>query len=227
MRILVLISLLLLARLCPAAEWQSLPAIQSAVESFLQEKTAHLPGERTITVNPVEPRLKLSQCERLEPYLPNGAQLAGNTSVGVRCLAPKAWSLFVPATIRVSAQVLVALRAIPAGQFVQAEDIARQQRDITAFAGAALTREDQALGKRANLPIAAGAALRSEWLRAPYVVLQGQQVKLIARGSNFQVAAEGTAMANAAAGQVVGVRTPAGQVIKGVAKSEGVVEVTF
>ena len=212
---------------CSASELQSLPAIQAAVEAFVQDTLTAQPGEHAVTVSRVDPRLKLEKCEHLEPYFPSGARLWGNSNVGVRCLAPATWSLYVPVNIKVSNNVLVTVRPIAAGQPIQADDVQLQQRDITTMAGSALTALDQALNKNVAAPVASGTILRLEMLRASNVILQGQTVKLIAQGAGFRVSSEGQAMGNAKAGQVVGVKTRSGQIIKGVAKSEGVVEVYF
>jgi flagella basal body P-ring formation protein FlgA len=61
--------------------------------------------------------------------------------------------------------------------------------------------------------------------RPPYVVTQGQTVQLISEGQGFKLRSEGQAMNNAATGQPAQVKVPSGQVISGVAKSNGVVEV--
>ena len=52
-------------------------------------------------------------------------------------------------------------------------------------------------------------------------------MQLTARGNGFTVTSEGQAMGNATAGQVVTVKTRSGQLVKGIARSEGVVEVNF
>lgn len=213
--------------LAAAAEWQSLPAIQSAVEAFVREKSAQEPGERTVTASRPDPRLKLSKCSQLEPYLPTGNRLWGNSSIGVRCLAPSTWSLYVPVHIKVSNQVLVTTRPIASGKQVEPEDVQLQMRDITPFAGSALTALDQVTGKNVAAPVAAGTILRAEMLRTAQVIRQGQQVKLVAQGSGFKVTSEGQAMGNATPGQVVAVKTRSGQIIKGIAKGEGIVEVYF
>lgn len=210
-----------------AGEWQSLPAIQSAVVAFLKEKTANLPGERTITASRIDPRLKLTPCTHLQPYLPSGSPLWGNSSVGVRCLAPATWSLYVPVQIKVQDRVLVAVRPIASGQQVQAEDVELQMQDITRFAGSVLTSLDQLTGRSVVTPVANGTILRAEMLRAAIIIRQGQSVKLVAQGDGFTISSEGQAMGNATAGQVVAVKTRAGQIVKGIAQSEGVVEVNF
>lgn len=210
-----------------AAEWQSLPAIQAAAEAFVKEKTAGQPGEITVTASRIDTRLKLAKCTQLQPFLPSGSRLWGNSSVGVRCLAPGSWSLYVPVLIKVSNHVLVAVRPISSGQPVQAEDVELQRRDITRFAGSALTSLDQVAGRTVVAPIPNGTVLRAEMLRAAKIIRQGQSVKLVAQGNGFTITSEGQAMGNATAGQVVAVKTRSGQLIKGIAKSEGVVEVNF
>jgi flagella basal body P-ring formation protein FlgA len=210
-----------------AQELQSLPAIQKAAEAFVKEKTASLPGEYAVTASRVDSRLKLTKCTQLQPFLPSGSRLWGNSSVGVRCLAPASWSLYVPMQIKVSNQVLVAVRPITSGQQVQADDVALETRDITRFAGSALTSLDQVAGRTVVAPIANGTVLRAEMLRAANVIRQGQSVQLTAKGNGFTVTSEGQAMGNATAGQVVTVKTRSGQLVKGIARSAGVVEVTF
>jgi flagella basal body P-ring formation protein FlgA len=210
-----------------AQELQSLPAIQKAAEAFVKEKTASLPGQYTVTASRVDSRLKLEKCTQLQTFLPSGSRLWGNSSIVVRCLAPQSWSIYVPVQIKVSNQVLVAVRPITSGQQVHAEDVALEMRDITRFAGSALTSLDQVAGRTVVAPVANGTVLRAEMLRAANVIRQGQSVQLTAKGNGFTVTSEGQAMGNATAGQIVTVKTRSGQLVKGIARGEGVVEVTF
>jgi flagella basal body P-ring formation protein FlgA len=59
------------------------------------------------------------------------------------------------------------------------------------------------------------------------VVQQGQSVRLVSNGNGFSVSSEARAIGNAAEGQVVQVRTPAGAVVSGTARAGGLVEVSF
>jgi flagella basal body P-ring formation protein FlgA len=68
--------------------------------------------------------------------------------------------------------------------------------------------------------------LRSDQLIAPWVVQQGQSVKMQSSGPGFSVSSEGKALNNAAAGQLVQVRTNSGQTVSGIARPGGIVEVT-
>jgi flagellar basal body P-ring formation protein FlgA len=52
-------------------------------------------------------------------------------------------------------------------------------------------------------------------------------VKVVTHGRGFSVASEGRALSNGSEGQTVQARTPAGQVVSGLARAGGVVEVVF
>lgn len=210
-----------------AGEWQSLDDITATVEQFVHLKSADNTNEISVTATRPDPRLHLGKCEKLETWLPSGNKLWGRASVGVRCRAPVSWSIYVPVTVRVSGNALVAVRPIARGQTVEAQDVQSLLRDLTSYPGGVLTSPDQVAGKTAAATIQTGEVLRPEVLRSSPVVRQGQQVILVAQGAGFKVSSEGTAMSNATNGQVVSVKTRSGQIIKGIAKSEGVVEVYF
>ncbi|OGV72175.1 MAG: flagella basal body P-ring formation protein FlgA [Methylophilales bacterium RIFCSPHIGHO2_02_FULL_57_10] len=210
-----------------AGEWQSLDEVTAAVERFVRQKTVNIAGEVSIGITSPDPRLHLGKCNNLETWLPSGNKLWGRASVGVRCREPVAWSIYVPVMVKVSGSALVAARPIGKGQVLEAPDVQPQVRDLTQYPGGVLTSPDQAVGKTAATSIQAGDLLRPEMLRLPLAIRQGQQVMLVAQGAGFKVSSEGTAMGNATAGQVVPVKTRSGQIIKGIAKGEGVVEVYF
>ncbi len=115
---------------------------------------------------------------------------------------------------------------MPAGYSVSADDIVVRSGDLSTLPANALTDRTQAIGKTVKIGMAAGQALRSDQLIAPWAVQQGQTVKTVANGAGFSVSSEGVALSNAVAGQSVQVRTPSGQTVSGVARAGSIVEVT-
>ncbi len=59
------------------------------------------------------------------------------------------------------------------------------------------------------------------------VIQAGQTVRVVSRGQGFQVSAPGSALASAAEGRTVLVRTASGQTVSGIARAGAVVEVPF
>jgi flagella basal body P-ring formation protein FlgA len=222
--------LALAALLATTAGWarQDPAPVKRAVEDFLRVQTRGLPGEVGVSVTGIDPDNQLVQCPApLEVSLPPGARAWGRTSVAVRCPADNGWQLFVQVRVRVIATYLTTARPIGQGQVLTNDDLGQQSGDLSDLPAGILTDPSQAVGRSASLSIPAGRPLRGDMLRQPMVVQQNQTVKVVSKGKGFQVASEGRALNNAVPGQVVQVRLPNGQVISGIARPGGVVEVSY
>jgi hypothetical protein len=62
---------------------------------FLKTQTVGLPGKVMIQVTP--PRSALPACSALDAFQPAGSRGIGKITVGVRCLAPSQWTVYLPA----------------------------------------------------------------------------------------------------------------------------------
>ncbi|WP_018409962.1 flagellar basal body P-ring formation chaperone FlgA [Methyloversatilis thermotolerans] len=201
--------------------------VRSAVQQLLAQQTAGLPGQISIEIGQADPRLALGACKQMDAFLPSGARAWGRINVGVRCLSGSSWTIFVPARVRVEGEYLVAARALGRGQVVGEGDIAPMRGDLTELPPNMIIDARQALGLSVNVAMAAGQPLRADWLKAPVAVQSGQIVKLLARGTGFSISHDGRALAAAQPGQTVQVRTGGGQVVSGVARAGGIVEVVY
>lgn len=202
-------------------------SLGSALEHFVRTHTQGLPGKVTYRINPLDPRTQMAPCSAFEPFMPNGARLWGKSTVGVRCLGPSTWTIYVPVQVSVAANYYVTARPLAAGQLLEADDIAARSGDLTALPASVVTDPAQAIGKTVRNGIGGGQALRTDTLLAPWAVQQGQSVKLVSSGAGFTASSEGKALNNAAAGQVAQVRTASGQTISGIARGGGIVEVNY
>ena len=218
--------------LCSAAMAQAAPrqdpgALRSTVARFLEVQAGGLPGQIRVEVGAIDPRLNLAACANPEAFLPPGSRAWGKTSVGVRCGAPAAWSIYISATVHVEDDYLAAAAPLAQGQTIGPNDIARLRGDLTMLPPGILTEPAQAVGQTVLRSLPMGAPLRQDALRARQAVTQGQVVRVVAGGAGFSVSGEGRALANGADGQTIQVRTAAGQVVSGVARAGGTVEISF
>lgn len=202
-------------------------SLRKTVETFVARQTAEQPGQVTATVGAIDNRLRLPKCANAEGFLPTGMRLWGNATVGVRCLEPSPWTIYVPITVKVMAPTVVAAKPLQQGQTLTHADVNVQLSDVTQLPAGITKDIEQVLGKTLTGSMAPGQPVRAELLRAPLLIKSGQTVKLIVQGGTFQVSAEGKALGNAATGQVVSVRTASGKVVSGVVKGDGSVEVPF
>lgn len=220
--------LLLCLGIAAAVHARQEPAeVKRVIEDFLRVQTRGLPGEASFTVGAVDPNNHLAPCPALEAFLPAGGRPWGRISVGVRCQTAGGWTIYVPAQVKVIGDYFVTARPLARGQAVAAGDLVRRRGDLAELPAGIVSEEAQAVGKTLNVSIQSGQVLRSDLLRAPLAVQQGQGVRVVSAGKGFQVATEGTALNNAAAGQVVRVRTASGQTVSGIARSDGTVEVRY
>jgi flagella basal body P-ring formation protein FlgA len=205
---------------------QEVAALKSAVEQFLQVQAGGLPGQVTVTVGAIDPRLSLAACAEPQAFFMPGARAWGKTTVGVRCAAP-AWTIYVQANVTVVGEYVAAAAPLVQGQPIDAGQLTVLKGDLTMLPAGIATDASQVIGRSATISLPPGTPLRLDTLRSKPVVQSGQLVRLVSSGSGFSVSAEGRAMSTAGDGQVVQVRTGNGQQITGIAKHGGMVEVAF
>jgi flagella basal body P-ring formation protein FlgA len=211
----------------PVRAQQAVQPVHQAVNDFLQQQTAGLPGKVEITIEPIDSRNQLPPCAALETFLPPGTRAWGRINVGVRCDSPVTWTAYVAARVAVIGEYLVTARPLRSGQVVAPADLERRTGDLAAEAASTLTDMTQAVGHRVRYTVATGSTLRADMLRLPQAIRQGQSVKVLGSGAGFTVANEGRALNAAAAGDAVRVRLGNGQVISGTARADGTVELNF
>jgi len=198
-----------------AAGQQDPAALQVRAEQFLKTQTGGLPGTVSIQVKP--PSRALPACAALDAFQPQGSRSIGKTTVGVRCLAPSQWTVYLPAQVRVIGHYVATSQPLPANHVLTAADITLLEGDLGSLPTDVVTDADAMLGYRAVSGLAAGAPLRSALLRPPLAVQQGQTTRLVTSGPGFSVQSEGQALANASRGDRVRVKTRSGQVVSGIA----------
>lgn len=211
----------------PSTQQQDHTEIKLTIEQFLLMQVSGLSGEKIISIGRIDPRLNLTACMKLEPFLPIGNRIWGKTTVGVRCITPVTWTIYLQAEVKIISNYLVTTTKISQGQLIQAANLTKLKGDLLLLPSNVITDENQAIGKISSIFLSSGVPLRIDVLRNQNAVQQGQVVKLITNGPNFQVATEGRALANAIEGQTVQVRILSGQLINGIAKPGGIVEVAY
>jgi flagella basal body P-ring formation protein FlgA len=196
---------------------QDLAALRAVVEQYLQAQSAGLAGQATIEVGAIDPRMSLAACPAPQAFQQPGARAWGKTTVGVRCAAPSAWTVYIQAKVAVQGDYVAAAVPLAQGQPIEQSQLVLMKGDLAAMPNGVVTDMAQAIG----------APLRLDALRSKPVVQQGQLVRVVSSGDGFKVSAEARAIGTAGEGQVVQVRTPAGAILSGIAKTGGLVEVVF
>lgn len=169
-----------------------------------------------VVVGALDPRLKLAPCQRIEPYLPPGTRLWGKARIGLRCTqGVRAWNVYLPITVRVYGNALVAAQPLSAGALLREADLKLAEIDLAEAQGAVVTSAAVAVGRTLARPLAAGQGVRQTDLKPRQWFAAGDTVKVLASGPGFSVAGSGQALTPGLEGQAARVRTEGGQVVTG------------
>ncbi|HTH45783.1 MAG TPA: flagellar basal body P-ring formation chaperone FlgA [Oxalicibacterium sp.] len=206
---------------------QDLDVLRKTAEQFLQTQATGLPGEVRVTIGAIDPRLKLPACTTPQAFLPPSSKAWGRTTVGLRCTVPSNWTIYVSATVKVFGEYIAAAAPLAQGQTIDQADIGKVKGDLSALPAGVITDATEAIGRTAAATIPLGAPLRQDALRNQRAIQQGQGVRVVVNGPGFSVTSDAKALNNANEGQLTQVRTPNGQVISGIAKLGGIVELTY
>jgi flagella basal body P-ring formation protein FlgA len=206
---------------------QDLAALRAVAEQFLQAQSAGMPGQVQVEVGAIDPRMSLAACAAPQAFQQPGARAWGKTTVGVRCAAPTAWTVYIQAKVAVQGEYVAAAVPLAQGQPIAQSQLVVMRGDLAALPAGVVTDMAQAIGRSTTMSLPSGAPLRLDALRSKPVVQSGQQVRVVSSGAGFKVSTEARAIGNAGEGQVVQVRTAAGAILSGVAQAGGLVEVVF
>lgn len=213
-----------------ADEFQSHQSILDTARDFLVEQAAAAhTGRVEAAVGRLDRRLRLTPCgEPLQAFLPRGARLKGNTSVGIRCPGPSEWKIYVSGNIKVFGQVVVAAEPLLRGRPIRREQLKVVERELSGLSYGYFERPDRLQGMLADRPIPAGTVLTPNQVEAPRLIRRGDRVTLLAGGDRIEVRMRGEAMSDGTRGERIRVKALDSQrVIEGWVVSRGVVKVTL
>lgn len=210
-----------------SAQTQDLASLQKLGEEFLKAQHTDQSGELQISIGKIDPRSKLPACQTPEVFIPQNGKILGKITLGFRCLTPKQWSIYVPATVQLTGNYFVTTSALTQGQVISANDIKKVSGDLGTLPVGTITDENQIVGHTVQFGVSAGTVIKLQNLKKSFVIQQGQSIKIVATGNQFKISADGLAMNNAAEGQIVKAKTGSGHLISGIAKLGGFIEVQY
>ncbi len=206
-------------RISAGAQEAALNAVQAVMARDGQGTSRRV----EVHVGQLDPRLTLSACGRVEPFLPTGARLWGRTSIGVRCVEGSSWSVLLPVTVKVWGKALIANTPLHVGVTPSAGDFRVEEVDLTRIGATLVASIEELHGRVLARPVAGGQPLRQDALRYPPSVSAGDPVRILLVGQGFTISAEGVAVTTAAEGERVRVRTESGKVLVGPVRDRAVV----
>lgn len=208
-------------------QFQDTNSLRIAAQEFLSTQTTGFPGQMKITIGKIDNRLKLPACLNVSPFLLPGSKPWGKISMGIRCSTPKPWTIYVSAQIEITANYYVTTTPLSQGQLIGVTDIRQVSGDLSALPTGVVTNPSQVIGRSLLTSLASGSVLRMDSLKSTPVIQQGQSIKVMSAGPGFQVTTEAVALNNANEGQVAKAKTISGQLVSGIARVGGIIDINF
>lgn len=208
---------------------QSLNDIEQAAYVYALSQAEVKYDNPQIIMGDLDSRLRLQQCSgELNAFAKVTHSGLGNQSVGVKCYAPVAWTVYVPVKVKVFKPVVVATKRLIAKQIVTKSDIRIEQKDIGVLHRGYVDNTELVIGQQLRYSIAMGTVIDPQSLLAKKLVRRGEQIMLIAKAGTMEVRMSGTALADAKRGQRVRVRNMSSKrIVEGVVDAPGIVRVTM
>jgi flagella basal body P-ring formation protein FlgA len=224
---LITILLLSASTVLEAANIQDLNVLKSAAESFALSKVANATDDTRrvdIIVGNVDSRLRLVECsEELNLFVPPGSRLQGNTTIGVRCSAPKPWSIYIPIRIAIYEKAIVSLRKMSRGEIISTEDIILDEVDTSKVRGTTFTETSALVGTKLKTTLKANQVIGST---AICLICKGDTVLIKSNNKAVSVSVAGIALNDGGKGDRIRVQNNASRrIIDAVITTNGVVSV--
>ncbi len=182
--------------------------VTRAVQNFLYQQ-AQQASEHTseIAIEVFTPSAHFGECINPQPFFPNANQeAAGRVSVGVRCGENGNQVRYVQAQISLLSNYMVPIEDIRSGTLLQADMLTSAQGDIGRMRTQPITNLEDLVGLVVRRNLRAGQPIHQEMVQAPEIIGRGDNVKIVAQGSGFQIERDGTAVDSGGLNDVIRVR---------------------
>lgn len=227
----ILTGLLLLgATACYAEKFQAQDGIIDAARLLLEGEVQAVhgrPGE--VSMGRLDPRLRLAACGgNLEAFLPPGARLLGNTTVGVRCNLDGGWTVYVTGRVALYGKVLVTAQPLARGDLITEDNVRLVERDLASLPRGYFDSPEPILGQLAKRHVGMNTVLNPMMVEPPTLVKRGERVTLVTGKPGFMIRSSGKAMGDGSAGELIRIKSSgSNRVVEGRVISAGVVKVTL
>jgi flagella basal body P-ring formation protein FlgA len=211
----------------------ALPAAAAPVDSLVAQAARQFLGEQAARAglqNPVieasvlpgkRPALNCRETPRVEPLDTRHASRMRFVAV---CPEADGQRQEFVVSAEVTAEVLVAAVALPAGRAIAADDLALERRDVVTTPDA-LSDPAAAVGQSSRRALRPGQIVQKQMLASPLLVRRGDTVRIVARSGPVEVTSAGEALEAGRGNDAIRVRNAAtGKVIRARITGSGAVE---
>lgn len=181
--------------------------IHTAAEQFLESFAEEQAAEGFAVVHEtgdLDARLSLATCDN-----PPEVSFSGDPwkttkpSLLVSCEGARPWRMFLPVSITITGDAMVAARPLGRGERLTASALRTDSVVVNSVRRGAITSEEQLIGMEMRRGVNAGTVFTPDLLIAPAVIERGDHVIITARSGTFSVNSRGKALTSGGIGEQV------------------------
>lgn len=216
-----LVSSLILSVVCCGAnaletpEYHDIAKLRNEIKQFVKQHYLKLDAnlkedvDLFIEVGNLDSRLKLQKCDNfLALKLSTPPHQSGSGTVKTICEASKRWTIYIPVSIDIYREVLVAARDLTRGSVVGEQDLRLMSLNTSKFGmGLALASQANTVyGLELKRPLRAGSPVNTKYLKKPDIIVKGDAVTMQAGSQALNVSVGGIALDDGHIGERIRVR---------------------
>jgi len=206
MRILILL-LTLLAATNSSASQTSSEQVRHAADRFLKSFGAEQAGKGfnvAHEIGQLDARLSLTICESAPDVSFSGDPWkTTQPSLLVACGGERPWRMYLPVTVEISGQGLVAARPLARGQRISESMLKTVSVELNATRRSPIRQKEQLIGMEMRRGVNAGTIFTADLLTAPDAIARGDHVVITAESGGFSVRSRGKALSSGGVGEQV------------------------
>jgi flagella basal body P-ring formation protein FlgA len=182
------------ASVCHAERYESSDNFKTTAKDFVLKNTPVDPGDSIEVQATMPDRLLVPMCSKaIEASFPRDAIRENLTSVEMTCDGASPWHVFIPVTITMYSQLVVAKHVLTSKTAITEDDITIARVDKSHLYNGYFKTKDEVIGMEASQLISSGAVLSKQNLQFPVLVHRNQMIDLIATRNSIVVTAKGIA----------------------------------
>lgn len=206
---------------------QDLTVLSQTARDYAASKTSGKSSRRTeVTAGKLDPRLRLTPCSASPvAFTPPGSKLQGNTTIGIRCDAPKPWSIYIPIKIAIFEKVIVTTTKMSRGDIISDSDITLEEIDVSRLRGRSFTNKAKLIGTKLKNNMKINQVIDSATI---CLICKGDAVMITANNSAVSVSMSGIALSDGSKGDKIRVQNNASRrIVDAIVTNLGTVTVGF
>lgn len=212
-----------------AATYHSLEDIRNTAKTFIKSeiKSHSQKEEIEISVRPLDPRLKLKQCNQtLDATLAQHGFRGEYVSVMVMCNGSTTWSLYVPVKVSRFIEVLVYASPLQRNDIIKESDVKLAKMNVSRLNSSYTQNTKNVIGKVMQQNTMPDNIVLTSHYKNPLMVKRGEEIILLSKSQAIEVRMKGTALAQGSMGDKISVKnTKSKRIVNGIVIGPGLISV--